>query len=135
MNTPIGYRNRLIFALGLVFDCRPTELVRINNYQVKKEIINGKPSWVFYPKIGSSKGESKNAKGGVRAVTYLTHVIPIHNISFFNGNLNIYSLIDDYFQVRKESRITSDRFFLGIKTAMKVKATEFFRDQPFGAGT
>ena len=93
MNTPIGYRNKQIFALGLAVGCRSTELVRINNCQWNKENVNGKPSWVFYPNIGSSKGESKNAKGGVRAVTYRTQVIPIHNISFLYGTLNIYSLI------------------------------------------
>ena len=132
VNTPIGYRNMLISALGLALGCRPNELVLINTCQFKKENVNGKPSWVFYPKIGSSKGESKNAKVGVRAVSYRTHAIPIHNISFFNGTLNIYSLIDDYFQARKEGGITSDRFFLGTKTGMKIKATEFFRDQPLG---
>ena len=58
-----------------------------------------------YPKIGSSIRESKNAKVGIRYVQYRMRSIPIHNVSFFQGTLNIFLLLK-YFRGREHGGIT-----------------------------
>ena len=49
--------------------------------QFKLESVNRKDSWVYCPKVGSGIGEWKNAKGGIRGVSYRNRQIPIHNVT------------------------------------------------------
>ena len=77
-----GFRNRSIFSVGLALGTRPTELWRLDVAQFVHETVNGKESLVFYPKVGSALGESKNAQGGIRAVRYRNRFIPIHDVTF-----------------------------------------------------
>ena len=77
-----GYRNRLIFGVGLAIGARPTELCMMKVSQFKREEVNGKAGLVYYPKIDSELGESKNAKGGVHAIKYYVRNIPINDIPF-----------------------------------------------------
>ena len=82
-----GFRNRLVFAIGLALGGRPTELCYMDASQFKLEKFNGKDSWVYYPKIISGIGESKNAKVGIRAVSYRNRHIPIHDVTFLAAHL------------------------------------------------
>lgn len=133
--TATGYRNRLIFAVGLAIGTRPTELWRLELRQFKQEVVDGKPGLVYYPVVGSSAGASKNAKGGIKAVNYRTRMIPIHDVAFFDGSLNVYRLIVGFLAARSEAGITCPRFFLGAKTGHQVRVCDYFRNQPLGRNT
>lgn len=130
-----GFRNRLIFAVGLAIGARPTELCLLWMDQFTHEDRDGQKSWVYTPKVESSKGESKNAKGGVKAVRYRKRAVPIHDASFFGGTLNIYTLMCEYFSARAAAGITNPRFFLGVKPGKKVTVSDFYRNQPLGRNT
>ena len=127
-NSSTGYRNRLIFGVGLVIGTRPTELWLLDVSQFKFENVNGKAAIVYYPKMGSNLGESKNRRGGVQAVRYQTTTVPIHNVSFFDNTLNIYQLTTEYLNMRKAAGITCTRFFLGVRSGKKVDGREFWRN-------
>ena len=51
-----GFRNRLIFAVGLALGSRPTELWLLDVAQFKREKVNVRDCFVFYPKVGSNIG-------------------------------------------------------------------------------
>ncbi len=95
-----GFRKRLILEIGIGLGVRPTASYNLLVNQFKKERINRADGIVFYPKVGSLDGESKNLKGGINAVRYPTRCILMHDVEFFNGTLNIYCLILDYFAAR-----------------------------------
>ena len=60
-----GYRNRLVFAVGLGLGIRTSELHGLLVRELKRETFNGINAWVFYPEIGSVEGKSKNRRGGI----------------------------------------------------------------------
>ena len=93
--------------------------------QFKFENVNGKAAIVYYPRMGSNLGESKNRRGGVEAVRYQTCTVPIHNVTFFDNTLNIYKLITEYLNMRKGAGITCTRFFLDVRSGKKVHGREF----------
>ena len=94
--------------------------------------MEGRKAIVYYPKVGSVLDESKNSEGGVNAVRYRTRFVPIHDLSFFKGTLNVYCLIKQYFIARDRARITCSRFFLGVTSGKKEDAINFFKNQPVG---
>ena len=100
----------LIFALGLALGKRLMDLCCLRKYQFKVENVDTEEYFVFCPEIGSSIGESKNVKGWVRAVQYRTRSIPIQNVSFLEGTLNIFLLSKKYFRGREDGGITCQRF-------------------------
>ena len=55
--------------------------------QFKLEKANGKDSWAYCPKVGTGIGESKNEKGGIRAVCYRNRQIYIHDVTFLAVHL------------------------------------------------
>ena len=73
--------------------------------QFMREKVEGKNCFMYYLKIGSTLGESKSAKGGVCAIKYRVRSVPIHDISFLEGTLNVYELIDQYFRARSVAGI------------------------------
>ena len=127
-----GYRNRLVFAVGLAIGAHPTKLCLMEITQLKEEILNGKNFFVYYPKIGSELCGSKNAKGVVHATKHKVRTVPIHDICFFDGTLNVYELIKEYFAARQASSITCKRFFLSIRKGKKLNTRSFFKNQPLG---
>ena len=100
-----------MFAVGLALGARTTELGLVKVDQFKEEIVNGKSELVYYPKVGSRCGESKNHRGGIKYVKYKPRRIPIHDIMLLNGKLNVYKLVQEYFAVRRRANLGHDRFF------------------------
>lgn len=131
----LSFRNRLIFAVGLSLGARPTELWGIEMQQLKSENVHGRNAFVYYPKVGSLTGESKNRRGGINAARYRDQGIPIHDIDFLGGSLNVYKLIEQYKSARKVAGIDHNRFFLGIKHGKKIDVSTFFKSQPMGRNT
>ena len=103
--------------------------------QFKFENVNRKAAIFYYPKMGLNLGESNNRRGGVQAVRYQTHLVPIHNVSFFVDTLNINQLIDEYLNARKDAGITCASFFPDVRSGKKVDGHEFWRNQPLGHST
>lgn len=114
---------------------RTTELCNLDLDQFKHEKVLGKDAVVFYPKVQSTLGESKNKKGGVQAVRYRSNCVPVRNISFFGGTLNVYRLIMRYIVARRIAKITVPRFFVGAKGGARGDLSEFFHNQPLGKNT
>ena len=123
-----GFRNRVAFAIGLAL---AIGLCYMDASQFKLE----KDSRVYYPKIGSGIGEPKNAKGGIRVVSYRNRHILIHDITFFGGSFNIYQLISKWFEARRRANRTCTRSFLGVKPGRKENIVEYFRNQPLGGSS
>lgn len=130
-----GFRNRLIFGVGLSLGARPTELWGIEMRQIRKEKVNGTDAFVYYPKVGSLTGESKNRRGGINALKYRDYGILIHDIDLLGGRLNVYKLVDQYLHARKTAAIDHPRFFLGVKPGKKLDVSTFFKPQPIGRNT
>ena len=103
--------------------------------QFKFKNVNRKAAIFYYPKMGLNSGESKNRRGGVQAVRYQTHLVPIHNVSFFVNTLSIHQLIDEYLNVRKAAGITCASFFPGVRSGKKVDGHEIWRNKPLGRST
>ena len=106
-----------------------------NVHNLKQEIVNGIDALVYYPKVGSSFDESKDAKWEVKTVGQRIRFIPIHDIAFFEGKLNIFQLIQSYFKARQVAVITCSRFFLGSQTGNQSDVSTFFKNQPLGRNT
>ena len=109
-----GFRNRLLFAVRSSIGALPTEIWRLWCSQFEKEVVSGSGALVYYPKVGSSLSESKNAKGGVEAVRYRIRFIPIHYIVFFHCKFNIHQSTQSYFIARQVADVTCSRFFSGF---------------------
>lgn len=134
-NEAVGFSNRLIFVFGLATGVRPTELYILDLSQFKHEKVHGKDALVFYPKVGSQVGESKNKKGGLEAVRYRSTCVLIRNLSFFFGTLNLYQLIIRYIVARRIGKFTCTRFFLGAKGGRRGDVSKFFIHQPRAKNT
>ena len=130
-----GYRNRLLFIVGLSIGARTSELHMLKCTQFKRDKVDGNDVLVYHPVIGSTLGTSKNRRGGIRAAKEVPQRIPIFNASLCGGRLNAYAFITQYLQHRADAGISSDRFFLGTRKAKKVHPTTFFKDQPIGRNT
>ena len=119
-----------MFAVGLALGARTTELWLVRVDQFKEEIVKSKSAFVYYPKVGSRCGESKNHSGGIKYVKYKPRRIPIHDVTLLNGKLNVFHLIQNYFAVRRLRNLGKDRFFLGVNQGRKNDVSAFLKAQP-----
>ena len=127
-----GFRNRLIFSVGLAIGARTTELWMLEVSQFKLEVIDSKEAYVYYPKVGSSSGESKNHKGGMKYVSYRPRAIPIVDIELLGGRLNIFRLLREYFNAREKKNLAHERLFLNVNVGKKGDPEKFFKPQAIG---
>ncbi len=114
-----GFRKRLIFAVGLAIGAHTTELWGLRVDQFAEEQVNGKDALMYHPKVGSRDGESKNHKGEIKYVKYRPQRIPIHEITFLNGKINIYKLLASYFAARKTAKNFHPRLFLSVNSGRR----------------
>ena len=63
-----GYRNRLVFAVGIGLDIRTSELHGLKVTELKQEDVDGSRAYVYYPPVGTVDGKSKNRPGGIKAI-------------------------------------------------------------------
>lgn len=133
-----GYRDRLVFGVGLATGLRPIALHTLTTGQLKKENVRGTPCIIFYSVLGGVKGESKTAGGGWRAVSEKPQVFPIPNEPLLGGLVNLYEIIDEYLSWRVSLNTDSERFFLGVRqggTTHGTKPEHFFTRQHLGKGS
>lgn len=69
LKTGQGYRDRLLFAIGLAKGIRPTALNTLKLRQLKQENVHGQDFIMFYSIVGGKEGESKLSIGGWGAVS------------------------------------------------------------------
>ena len=62
--TAHGYRDRLVFAVGLATGFRPTALYLLRNEQLRIENVRGQRCVVFYRTTGRKSGERKTTGDG-----------------------------------------------------------------------
>ena len=67
-HTPSGYRDRLIFAVGLSSGFRPGDLYGLTLENVSARHQRVVPCIVFRSTVGGIKGESKTERGGLAAI-------------------------------------------------------------------
>eukprot|EP00171_Calliarthron_tuberculosum_P022929 IDg22929t1 len=110
--TPEGYRDRLVFAVGLATGLRPTALHTLTMIRFERRLSKARNATVFYEKLGGNRGESKTVRGGLRNVGIQQVTIPVPNRVVLSG-LNIYAIIDEYIAIRRSLDFDSHRS-LGI---------------------
>ena len=86
---PVGYRDRLVFAVGLATGIRPTVLYLLELNQMKVENVRGNRCITFYAKVAGNNGESKRNGAGWKAVKDRSAVFPISNEALLRGTLNL----------------------------------------------
>ena len=122
-NTGLGYRDRLVFSVGLATGLRTTALHTLRTNQLRKENVRGIQCLMFYSVVGGISGESKTHGGGWNAVNDKPQIFPIPNEELMGGLFNLYEIVNEYLEFRKASNARSDRFFLGLKRGGNVYGT------------
>ena len=135
-HTSVGFRNRLVFTLGLCLGDRTTSLWLIKVNQLEKQNVRGKMAWMYTGKVVSEDGAAKTGKGGIKALNAVPVVIPIYDIPLLDGKLNAFVILDEYMRARSTLRVSTDRLLLGARPGRAGPNTSlFFTNQPLGRNT
>jgi len=114
---------------------RPSALHQCELSQFQKITVNDAIVWRFTEKVGSRDGASKVARGGWKDTNYKPVTIDIWDFPLLDGALNVYEEFESYFELRKEAKITSNRFFLQTtrkKNVSGLSKSQFWVDSPIG---
>lgn len=135
--TPSSFQCRLIFHIALSTAMRASEMLHLRLSQLSFINQKGQDVLMIVGTIGSKKGASKNAPGGISAIKQRPKEICIWNKWQMDGKINIYEDIKQYYDLRNKMVLKGenhDRFF----TAINPRATSFesfFKCQPLGEHT
>lgn len=82
--------------------------------QFKYTNTNGEPTITFTATIGSQQGSSKNCVNGLANLKRPPVIITFFDELLLDGRINMYKIIDDYLQLRKDC--TLPKFLYRRKT-------------------
>jgi len=95
-STPTGYNNRLILVMGMLLGLRATALRKLKWSMFHHENgFDGRPIYRFQGIIGSTDGQSKHARGGLKAAKTIPKSINIFNNEIKFG-INPYNMIEQH---------------------------------------
>lgn len=130
-DSPKGFQNRLIFAIGILTAMRPTAMALLSRHQFCKMTLGGEIVWKITGTVGNVNGGSKTSSGGWSSIGRKPVEVCVWDQDYANGNINFFKILDEYIALRDSVAGDLDRFFLAVQLTAVDKG-KFFKRQPLG---